>query len=140
MAGKFLPNLSPSTDVLFETDDDRETMLIKDICDSFERRSSWTCRFYESRVQNFIWVPAQRMLLNLCWAVGGDGGFQFGEARPILPPKLAAENVKEDSDCQILEDFTFSDDSSFEGEREFIDIDSEKEEQEKLGFWSGWWS
>ena len=56
-------------------------------------------------------------------------GFQLGEATPKLPPNLAAENIKEDSDCQILEDFTYSNDSSFEGEREIIKIDSEEEKK-----------
>ena len=45
--------------------------------------------------------------------LGEMEAFQLGDVRPKLPPKLAAKNVKEDNDCQILEDFTFSDDSSF---------------------------
>ncbi|KMS96843.1 hypothetical protein BVRB_8g199190 [Beta vulgaris subsp. vulgaris] len=136
MAKKFILNLSPLIDALFETDDDGKMLLNKDICDSFGHGSPWPRRFYESGGAEHHMGPSVKKALEsaLDEQLEEMEGFQLGEARPKLPPNLAVENVEEDSDCQMLEDFTFSDDSSLEGEREIIDIDSEEEEQEKLGF------
>lgn len=56
------------------------------------------------------------------------------EAIPKISPQLAAENTKDDRNFQIFEDIMDEDYSSYETDHEIIDLDSEEEEHEKLGF------
>lgn len=63
MVHNFIPNLSPLTYSLFETSDDGETLLIKDICDCIKWRSPLPQRFYEiGGAENHLGPNAKKAL------------------------------------------------------------------------------